>query len=435
MECCITGRLPGNKYPIVRGSLRIPASKSHTIRALLIAAFARGESRLGMPLVSHDSLSCRKMIEAMGAKVCNDGEDWLVEGFGMHPKKKDVHFNVGNSGTSLYLLSALASLFDFKTQFDGDEQVQQRSAEPLLRALGEMGATVESGGGGCAPYSITGPISPYTIHINCPVSQFLSGLLMTAPLISPSERRKDTEIFVDSLNEAPYVGITLDWLNFQNIRYDRQNWDWFCVPSGQQYHSYKRTIPGDWSSATFFLVAAAITGGTLILEGVDITDSQGDKDVLEMLSRMGCRWQIVPDGVRIEGGKLKGAVIDLNATPDALPAMSVAACFAEGETQLINVPQARMKETDRIAVLTAELRKLGADVRELPDGMLIRGCAPMEEGRGLLGSHVDGHQDHRVVMALAVAGLACRGKTFIKGAEASDVTFPGFFDLLSKVTQ
>ena len=197
-------------------------------------------------------------------------------------------------------------------------------------------------------------------------------------------------------------------------------------------------MPADWSSATFFLAAAAITGGSLVLDGLDVGDSQGDKEVLGMLEKMGCLTEIVPGGVRIQGRPLSGAVLDLNGMPDALPAMAVTACFAEGETRLVNVPQARMKETDRITVMTAELLKLGADVEELKDGMVIRGkrqtpgsCA----SPALKGALVDGHHDHRVVMALAVAGLGCCGKISIRGAEAADVTFPGFFELLSRAQE
>ena len=231
------------------------------------------------------------------------------------------------------------------------------------------------------------------------------------------------------------MGITLDWLDRQGIRYERDGWDEFRIPAGQVYKPFDRVVPADWSSATFFLVAAAITGGSLILEGLDTNDSQGDKAVVGMLETMGCRSEGVPGGIRIEGLPMNGVVLDLNATPDALPAMAVAACFAEGETRLVNVPQARMKETDRITVMTSELLKLGADVEELPDGMIIRGRRPGSINCDIpviRGAMVDGHDDHRVVMALAVAALGCCGRITIKGAEAADVTFPGFFDLLNR---
>jgi 5-enolpyruvylshikimate-3-phosphate synthase len=513
MNRTISGRIPGEPNPRVGGRISIPASKSHTIRALLIAAFARGESRLGRPLVSRDSLSARSTVQALGATVHEDGEDWLVQGIGSLPKASGITIDVGNSGTTLYLASALAALANGPVSFDGDAQIRRRSAAPLLDALSALGATVESSSGGCAPFTVTGPLKPGPLTVDCPVSQYLSALLLAAPLIpspnsntdspdieprrpaasaghggsaargiqspigdtqspdnglvsppareiqslierkiadsgtrSPADETASslsapevnnltpvTTINVRTLNEAPYVGITLDWLDSQGIRYERDGWTQFTVPAGQSYISFDRVVPADWSSATFFLVAAAITEGTLTLNGVDSNDSQGDKAVADMLETMGCRLERFEGGITIEGRPLNGAVLDLNATPDALPAMAVAACYAEGETRLVNVPQARLKETDRIAVMASQLRSLGAEIDELPDGLVIHGHRPSPrtcDKPSLRGALVDGHDDHRVVMALAVAGLGCCGRMEIRGAEAADVTFPGFFKLL-----
>jgi len=406
-----------------------------------------------------------------------------VQGFGSRPKPpgkpspnpasqpippgipSPINIDVGNSGTTLYLAAALAALSETPIRFDGDQQIRRRSAAPLLDALKAMGAEVESSPGGCAPFTVTGPLKAGNVTVDCPVSQYLSALLLATPLISPaggnaspdgSAESADnasvplgggnasnlsatevtqTTIKVNTLNEAPYVGITLDWLDSAGIRYEKDGWDEFRIPSGQSYKAFDRVVPADWSSATFFLVAAAVTGGTLILEGLDYGDSQGDKAVLDMLREMGCETEIGDGSVKITGRPMKGAVLDLNATPDALPAMAVAACFAEGETRLVNVPQARLKETDRIAVMTAELLKLGVDVEELPDGMIIRGRHPESstcDSPIIRGAMVEGHDDHRVVMALAVAALGGCGEVSIRGAEAADVTFPGFFELLEK---
>ena len=445
----VNGRIPGEPAPIVSGSISIPASKSHTIRALLIAAFAEGESRLRRPLVSKDAVSCRKAVEALGANVREDGEDWIVTGFGgpfaggrpsgnpgpsSASSSSPVAIDVGNSGTTLYLAAALAAITGRPVRFDGDEQIRRRSAAPLLKALEDMGAKVKASPDGCAPFTVTGPLKAGEVTVDCPVSQYLSALLLAAPLIT-DEHSQVTQINVRTLNEAPYVGITLDWLEGQGIRYERKEWEEFRIPAGQSYRPFEKVVPADWSSATFFLVAAPITGGTLVLEGLDTGDSQGDKAVVGMLEAMGCQSEEVPEGVRFIGRPLSGAVLDLNATPDALPAMAVAGCFAQGETRLVNVPQARLKETDRITVMTTELMKLGADVEELAEGMIIRGRRPSKDScvsPVLKGALVDGHDDHRVVMALAVAALGCCGQVSVRGAEAADITFPGFFKLLDK---
>jgi len=182
-----------------------------------------------------------------------------------------------------------------------------------------------------------------------------------------------------------------------------------------------RAIPADFSSATFFLGAGALGDNDVLLRGLDMTDTQGDKAVVDYVRQMGAQVEETPEGIRLRAGDLTGCELDLNATPDALPTMAVLGCFAKGATRLVNVPQARVKETDRITVMSAELARLGARVEELEDGLVVHQS-------NLTGAEVQGHGDHRVVMALAVAGCAIPGTTIIHGAEAAAVTFPEFAD-------
>jgi 3-phosphoshikimate 1-carboxyvinyltransferase len=218
--------------------------------------------------------------------------------------------------------------------------------------------------------------------------------------------------------------MTLRWLGDQGIRLERQGLRHFVIPSGQRYRAFEKAVPGDFSSATFFFCAAAVSGGPVTLRGLDMGDAQGDKAVISILKSMGCAVKTAGTSITLTGASLKGRDIDMNAIPDAVPALAATACFAGGKTRLLNVPQARLKETDRIAVMAGELSKMGACIRELPDGLEIGG------GGGLRGCRVDGHADHRVVMALAIAALGASGATEIEGAEAAAVTFPRFFDLL-----
>ena len=258
------------------------------------------------------------------------------------------------------------------------------------------------------------------IAIECPTSQYLSSQLIGCPLAEG-----DTAIRVPLLNEKPYVGMTLAWLDALGVPWQRdEGYGSFEVRGGRRYPAFERAVPADFSSATFFLVAAAVTGSELLLNGLDMQDTQGDKAVVRMMQEMGCQVAVEEDGIRIRGPhRLRGGTFDLNATPDALPSMAVAGAVAEGETRLVNVPQARLKETDRLSVMSRELRKMGAEVEELPDGLVVRG------GR-LRGAQVEGHGDHRVVMALAVAGLAAEGATVVSTAEAVSVTFPTFVELM-----
>lgn len=406
----------------LRGVVRIPASKSHTIRALLIATLADGESHLLNPLDSGDTSSCCNVCAALGARIDRAADVWRVRGTGGAVQIPASPVDVGNSGTTLFLALATAALADQPITFTGDYQIQRRSAQPLLDALNALGARATSlNNNGCAPITVCGPLRGGAVSLPCPTSQYLSSLLLNCPLA-----RGTTEITVPLLNERPYVEMTLDWLARQGIALDQHDCRFFRIPGGQRYHAFSRDIPADFSSATFFLVAAAITTSDVELVGLDVNDTQGDKAVVRMLQAMGAQIEIAADRIRVRGGALHGATLDLNATPDALPAMAVAACYAEGETRIVNVAQARIKETDRIAVMTSELRALGADVEELPDGMIIRAST-------LRGGTVRSHDDHRVVMALAVAGLRAAQPVVIAGAEAMSVTFPSFVALMQQL--
>jgi 3-phosphoshikimate 1-carboxyvinyltransferase len=228
------------------------------------------------------------------------------------------------------------------------------------------------------------------------------------------------------LHERPYVDMTIDWLASQGVEVERDGYAWFRVRGGHRYAAFQRRVPGDFSTATFFLAAGALPGNAVTCRGLDMNDTQGDRAVADYLREMGAQVEVTAAGIRVTGATLRGCELDLNATPDALPMMAALACYARGETRLVNVPQARVKETDRIAVMREELEKMGGDVEELEDGLVIR-------ERPLRGVTVDGRDDHRVVMALAIAATAAEGSTRIRGAEAMAVTNPGFVEALESI--
>jgi 3-phosphoshikimate 1-carboxyvinyltransferase len=403
------------------GTVPIPGSKSHTIRGVVIASLAEGTSVLRSPLNSADAEAAVRVCRGLGAKI-ELGEEWRITGVGGKVRVPDDVLDVGNSGTTLYVAAAAAALADGYSVFTGDEQIRRRPVEALLAALRDLGAEAfTTRGNGCAPFVIRGPLRGGKVAIKCPTSQYLTALLLSVPLA-----QGDTEIEVLELTEHPYVEMTLHWLDRQGIRYERDGFDRFVIPGRQNYTAFDQVIPADWSSATFFLCAGAIGQGELRLTGLDLTDPQGDKAVVDMLRKMGAEIAEVDGAISIGNGKLHGAELDLNATPDALPALAVTACFAEGETRLVNVAQARLKETDRIAVMAEELRKMGAAVEEREDGLVIQGSP-------LHGASVHGHGDHRVVMSLAIAGTFAEGTTVVDTAEAMAVTFPDFADLMKAV--
>ncbi len=397
------------------GDILVPASKSHTIRALVISGLANGTSVLKNPLFSSDTESCIAGIRAMGAHV-EQGDGYLeVTGFGKMPAIPSEPIDMGNSGTSLRMLTGVASLAGQPVLFDGDESLRTRPMHPLFSALEKLGVKVESANGKC-PFTIQGPINGGKTEVNGMSSQYVSSLLITCPLID-----QDTEIIVHKLMEKPYVEITLDWLKSQSIQLEQKGLEFFKIKGGQSYKPFNGYIPSDFSTATFALCAAAITRSEIKIKGLNFTDPQGDKEVFQHLEKMGVQLQHVEDGVVVCGNELAGIDIDMNNIPDALPALAVTGCYANGTTRLLNVAQARYKECDRIKAMTTELKKMGADITELEDGMIINHSH-------LKGTLVHGYHDHRMVMALALAGMGAEGETIIDTAESFKITYPGFLE-------
>ncbi|HOX39439.1 MAG TPA: 3-phosphoshikimate 1-carboxyvinyltransferase [Candidatus Brocadiia bacterium] len=405
------------------GKVAIPGSKSHTIRAVAISALAPGQSRIKAPLLSQDTLSAVACYKAVGAVIEDRGEEWLVTGVGAWPSVPENIIDVGNSGTTLNVIMGTCALIEKGLSvLTGDEQIRRRPSGALADSLNQLGASVRSTRGNAfPPYVVGGPIKGGEATVDAVSSQYLSSLLMCCPLADG-----DSAIRVTRLNEQPYVQMTLDWLKTQGIKVAHDGFSEFNIPGRQSYLPVNRRIPADFSSATFFLCAGAIGDNDVTVCGMDMNDSQGDRAVVDYLRAMGADVAVAGDEIRVRRGNLSGAEIDLNATPDALPMLAALACFARGETRLVNVPQARIKETDRIAVMRAELAKLGADVRELPDGLIVR------ESR-LKSCKVNGHADHRIVMALAIAGTALAGETVIEQSEAAGVTFPTFAGLVREL--
>jgi 3-phosphoshikimate 1-carboxyvinyltransferase len=339
----------------------------------------------------------------------------------------------------LFLALAAAALGREDAVFTGDAQIARRGAGPLLEALRGLGITVSSGPAGCVPVTVRGPWKGGRVSLPCPTSQYLSALLLAAPLAPAGTV---TEIDVPLLNEKPYIDLTLSYLKAQGIPWEgAADYSYFRIPGGSSYKPVNGPVAGDFSSAAFPGCAAAIgglaagtpegpaPGGPAALLGLDPGDPQGDKAVFDILAQMGCdtAWDRQEGEWRLtvsRRGPLKGGTFDLNATPDLLPIAAVLGAYAHGETSLINAAHARIKETDRITVMAEELGKLGAAVTERPDGLVIRGGA-------LRGGAVDGHGDHRVVMALAVAALGASGPVEIAGAESAAVTYPAFPELMA----
>lgn len=409
----------------LKGKVRIPGSKSHTIRAVGIASLADGKSVIYSPLVSSDTTSAVKCFRAMGAKIDTENDEkWVIEGTNGQITPPGEQIDIGNSGTTLRIATGSAALAEktAKIYFTGDKQICSRPVAPLLEALNQLGANTKSvKGNGNPPVEVSGKLTGGKTEIEAVTSQYLSSLLLCCPLAE-----NDTEINVSLLNEPGYVQMTLDWLDKQGIEYTNKDFRQFHIRGGQSYKSFREKIPSDFSSATFFLCAAVLAGDEVVLDGLDFNDSQPDKAVIDYLIKMGADIENTGDSVIVKASRLKGGDIDMNKTPDALPAMAVTAAFAEGSTKLFNVAQARNKETDRIDCMAKELEKMGIRTEQLPDGLIIH------PGK-IKNTILHGWSDHRIVMALSIAGLMTNSPLEIDTAEAMDVTFPTYPRLMGKL--
>jgi 3-phosphoshikimate 1-carboxyvinyltransferase len=418
-----------SKKSVLKGSVAIPGSKSHTIRAVAIASLAKGQSLIRQPLTSSDTLSAVACYRALGAKIdTSDSQVWKVIGTGGIITSPAEPIDCGNSGTTTNIAMGSAALADEGRviTLTGDAQTCSRPVGPLAEALTKIGARcVCLKNNGKPPVSITGKLKGGRTSIAASTSQYLSSLLLCAPLA-----QQDTEIEVTLLNEPGYARMTLDWLDRQKIKYENQQMRKFIVKGNQSYRAFDEPIAADFSSATFFLCAAALCGEQVTLLGLDFADSQPDKAVVDYLRKMGADITVGDNSITVRASKLKGADIDMNATPDALPALAVTAAFAEGKTGLLNVPQARAKETDRIKCMAEEMRKLSVDVEELSDGLVIHGGSRGTARPSVL---LDGRGDHRIVMAMSLAGFMLDGRCIIDTAEAMSVTFPNFVDLMRSI--
>ncbi|MCX5759802.1 MAG: 3-phosphoshikimate 1-carboxyvinyltransferase [Candidatus Hydrogenedentes bacterium] len=403
----------------LRGSVEIPGSKSHTIRAVAIASLAGGDSRIRRPLDSQDARAAAAAYRALGASIEMGADEWRVTGVNGRPNVPDDVIDVGNSGTTLNIaMGSCALLSEGAAVLTGDAQIRRRPSGPLAAALNDLGAMVSSTrDNGCAPFVVEGPWHGGDTTIEAVSSQYLTSLLLNAPLA-----QGETRIDVSLLHEKPYVEMTLDWLRREGIVWHATGFAAFTVPGRQQYRPFDRRIPGDFSSATFFLAAGALPGNDVTSVGLDMTDTQGDKAVVDYLRRMGAEMGAMVSSTRDNGcapfvveGPWRGG----DTTIEAVSSQYLTSL-------LLNAPQARIKETDRIAVMKRELEKMGARIEELPDGLVVHGGE-------LHGANVHGHGDHRVIMALAVAASRAKGVTHIHGADAVAVTFPTFASSLSAI--
>ncbi len=416
----------------INTTLSVPGSKSLTQRALIAAALAQGTSTLLGPLASEDTAYTIKALRLMGIEVDNSNPDqWIVNGAGGHILEPSEPIFLGNNGTATRFLTSVASLGNGIFHITGSERMAERPILPLMEALqGWKVNIVSDTNNGCPPLTIkaNGISGGKTILPEGKSSQYLSSLLLIAPY---GEQQAELEVIGEVLSQ-PYVEMTLAVMADFGIRVEAApTLNYFRIPQGN-YQGRDYQIEGDASSASYFWAAAAITGGSVTVSNVPVPSLQGDAGLVPLLARMGCIVTQKGGGITVSGPEnLEPITVNMGDMPDVAPTLAVTAAFAEGTTTINNIEHLRIKECDRISAVVTELRKLGADVEEEQDRMLIHG---KKDGANLHGATLETYDDHRMAMCFAVAGLRIP-EISITGQECVAKSFPDFwerFELLRK---
>ena len=414
--------------PAPQACIRIPGSKSLTNRALIIASMADGPSVLSGALDCEDT---RVMIEALrnlGISVQHEtsSAEIRVNGCGGIIPVQEASLEVANSGTTLRFLTAMLATGRGTFRLDGTPRMRERPVGDLLKALNGLGADARSDlGSGCPPVTVraTGLDGGYAFVRGDVSSQFLSGLLMALPY-----SREITTVEVKGpLVSLPYVSMTLAVMEAFGVNVVNRKFRRFDVPPAH-YRGMNFAIEPDASAASYFFALAAITGGSITIEGLGRSSLQGDMAFVDILEYMGCSVTREANRTTVQGCLLKPVDVDMNAVSDTVMTLAVVALFANGVSRIRNVAHIRHKESDRIAAVAIELRKLGAEVEELPDGLVIN-PPPIDR---LHGAAISTYNDHRMAMSFAIAGLRIPGLTILDpGCVAK--TYPGFWDDLERL--
>lgn len=445
-------------------SIRVPGSKSHTIRALILAAMSEGTTKITNPLTSADALSTAKAVQKIGAKVTfhDDENYWLVEGAGKNLHLPDEEIDVGNSGSLMYFISPVLATLPGRCVINGDESIQKRPVSHLTDALCKMGADsfCQKPDSVCPPFEFTGPINNKNILVTeGKLSQYISGIMMASTRLEGT-----TKLELTTPQETPYLSMTKYWLDKYGVQStisdDYKN---ITVTGPIELKAQDVIIPSDWEAVAFPLIAALIANENIVITDIDDSGTQGDEKIVELLQDYGADliWDknaktlevnpLLKNKSEAEKNSLykilnvKGEQkeISMAAYPDAICALCVIACFVNGKTVFTDIDICRKKETDRIVVMTELLRNLGADITDNGDTLVINGHSPFiatENGLEknpefkMHGGFVDSYLDHRVAMSLACYGLFLpeTDSVTIKDAECCNVSFPGFFDSMNQ---
>lgn len=381
------------KNSILNGTVLVPPSKSAAHRAL-ICSFLAGGGNVEPIIASNDMKATEQSINAL--------------------KNDDSIVDCIESGSTLRFMIPVAAALGKSVTFVGSGRLPQRPIGDYLRLLPEHNVRCDSEGG--LPLTISGKMSAGTFELAGDVSsQYITGLLLALPILDGDSKI----VLTTELQSKPYVDMTIKVMADYGVEVEEADYGYF-VRGNQHYEIRDYYVESDWSQAAFFLVAGAI-GGDVALKGLDVNSTQGDKKIVDILSDFGVDISINDGVVRCKKSTLNGIEIDATDIPDMVPSLAVLGAFSNGKTVIKGAQRLRYKESDRIESVVTNLVKMGVDVTERPDGMEI-------VGGNVKGADLEGYNDHRIVMAFAVAGLFANGDTTITDASSINKSYPAYFE-------
>ena len=403
----------------LKGEISIPPSKSYSHRAVIAAALADGESRIGNLNFSVDIQTTTDIMRNFGA-VIEQGEDYLkIEGNKGKVTIEDNYIQCNESGSTIrFIIPVALSQNNGQLTIDGKGKLVERPLDTYYKIFDKQGISYKTTNGKL-PLYIEGELKPDTFEVEGNISsQFITGLLYTLPLLNGDSKIEIT----GPLESKGYVDLTLKILEMAGVMVKNNNYKNFEVKGNQTFKGFDYTVEGDYSQVAFWIVAG-ILSEEINCKNVYKDSLQGDKAIVEIVRKMGAKLEINDKNIKVFPTKTKGTVIDVSQCPDIAPVLTVLAALSDGETRIINAERLRIKESDRITSMRTELNKLGADIKEDGDSLIIQGVKEFEGG-----VTVDSWNDHRVAMALAIASVKCKNPIIITGASAVRKSYPDFWN-------
>ncbi|MFA5554357.1 MAG: 3-phosphoshikimate 1-carboxyvinyltransferase [Phycisphaerae bacterium] len=397
-----------------------PPSKAHTLRALIIGSLANGVTIIEKPLLGEDQLNVINCLKALGIGIEQKPDKIIVKGSDGKYSPAAEQLYVGESGVGMNFLSSAACLSEKPVVLSGNKRLNERPIGEVIQGLKQLGCKIEFlEKEGYPPVRIFGGgIKGGTAKIHgAKTSQYFSSLV-----ISACYSRQDVTLeCLDNMTEKPYFDISLKMM--EDFKVTAQNYDYkkITIAANQRYKGRTIKIEGDYSSASFFFLAAAICKSKVTVSNLRIDSKQGDKEFLSLIEKMGCKIYRTADSISVEGGNLKAIEQNMSDLPDLVPPLAVACAFAEGTSRLTNIGHLRHKESDRLGVMAKELAKMEIDAECEEDSLVITGTAHAK------GTTIDPHNDHRIAMSFAAAGLVTGGQT-IQNPACVAKSFPDFWE-------